>query len=101
MAHIRNELESLHIVIEDLVRARSAPRRKRPHDIFTLVHVNIILDENETMNEETGLGSENEITYALRKVLRVRVHSAQLLAVNLKRNPCHLAFGWCKRVFDG
>ncbi len=50
MAHVGDEWKSLALAVENLIVPRSASGAEGPHDIFTIVNIYIIANEDKSVN---------------------------------------------------
>lgn len=101
VAHVRDKLESLDIIEENLIGAGTTTSCKGPHDILFIIDVNVIADENETVDGKAGLLSKDNITDLFSKGFTIGLHSSQALSIDLESNPGGLADERSERIGDG
>lgn len=101
VAHVRDKQETKNIIEEDLIGARATASCKGPHDILVIIDVNVVANENKTVDGEAGLLGKNNIAELLGKGFSIGLHSSEALSVDLEGDPGGLAHERSGSIGDG
>ena len=98
MRHVWNKGEPAHIVEEDLVKVRSAACRESPHNILSVVDINVVAAEDQPVDGVAGLAVKDQVADLLGEFFRGGLHFPQLCGVDSQSDPGHLGLEWREGV---
>lgn len=61
MRHIRHYRQPSHILKRKIVKPRPRSRAERPNDVFEIVHIDVVSDEKDAVDEHRGFGGEDQV----------------------------------------
>lgn len=92
MRVVRNQWESLDVVEEDLVIARTTACAECPHDIFEVVDVDIVAHQHDAVDRVADFVIEDQVANSFGKLLGRGLHLAEFCCVDLEGYPGDLEF---------
>lgn len=75
-----------------LVHPRTAAGGERPQDILSVINVNVVADEHESVDGLSGFLVEDEVADPLPELGTVGLHTAEFGGVHAQSYPCDLGF---------